>query len=204
MAVKTRTKGIIAIGGALLALAIATIGGFEGRRTTAYQDVVGVWTICDGITAGVKKGDTKSPAECDALLKATIEQTEAALDKCLTVEVPGKTKVAVVSWAYNVGTVAACKSTLVRLANAGRFEEACRQLPRWNKGGKPLRPIRGLTERRASEMAMCLEGLRVDAATQPTHARAAWTWWLWIVAGFAAVAGAAWLFYRLRRPKVAS
>lgn len=203
MAVKTRTKGIIAIGGALLALAIATIGGFEGRRTTAYQDVVGVWTICDGITAGVKKGDTRSPAECDALLKATVERTEAALDKCLTVDVPGKTKVALVSWGYNVGTVAACGSTLVRLANAGRLDEACRQLPRWNKGGRPLREILGLTKRRLAEMAMCLDGLKAGAADQPTQARAGWAWWAWIVAGFAAVGGAAWLWYRLRRPKAA-
>lgn len=201
MATKTRTKGLIALGGVLLALAIATIGGFEGRRTTAYQDVVGVWTICDGITAGVEKGDTKTPAECDALLKATIERTEAALDKCLTVEVPGKTKVALVSWAYNVGTVAACKSTLVRLANAGQLEDACRQLPRWNKGGRPLREILGLTKRRLAEMAMCLDGLKTESAAQPSATRAGWAWWLWLGGGLAAVAGAAWLFYRLRKPK---
>lgn len=198
MASKTRTKGIVALTGALLAIAIATIGGFEGRRTTAYQDVVGVWTICDGITAGVKKGDTRTPAECDALLKATIERTEAALDKCLTVALPGKTKVAIVSWGYNVGTVAACGSTLVRLANAGKFEEACRQLPRWNKGGRPLREILGLTKRRLAEMAMCLDGLKSPAAVEPTAARSGWTWWLWPLAGFACVVAVALAYYRLR------
>lgn len=200
MAVKTRTKGIVALGGALLALAIATIGGFEGRHTTAYQDVVGVWTICDGITAGVKQGETRTPQQCDAALREGIGRYEAELDACLTTPVPGRTKVALLSWAWNVGTGAACKSTLVRLANAGQFENACRQLPRWNRAGGKV--VAGLVKRRAAEMAMCLDGLKADAATQPTHARAGWTWWLWIGAGFAAVGGAAWFWYGLRKPKV--
>lgn len=202
MAIKTRTKGIVAIGGALLALAIATIGGFEGRRTTAYQDVVGVWTICDGLTEGVKKGDKRTPAECDAALEAGIARYERELDRCLTAEVPPRSKVALLSWAWNVGTGAACRSTLVRLANAGQIEDACRQLPRWNRAGGKVVP--GLVKRRAAEMSMCLDGLKAATADEPTHGRAGWTWWLWIIAGLATVAGAAWLFYRLRKPKAAT
>lgn len=39
------TKGAIAGSGALLAMAIGVIGGWEGLELKAYRDIVGVWTI---------------------------------------------------------------------------------------------------------------------------------------------------------------
>ena len=82
---------------------------------------------------------------------------EAGLDRCLTAPVPGKTKVAFLSWTYNVGVGAACGSTLVRLANAGALRGACDQLLRWNRAGGKI--VRGLTNRREAERQLCLEGV---------------------------------------------
>lgn len=152
-----RKRTMIAGSAAAIATATAFVGAWEGLRTTAYRDIVGVWTVCYGETKGVRPGDSHSPAECDAMLAREIVRYEAELDRCLTADVPIGMKIALVSWAYNVGTGAACKSTLVRKANAGDLRGACHELPRWNRAGGQV--IRGLTNRRMSERAMCLEAL---------------------------------------------
>lgn len=160
-AVRKRTIGVLAGGSVALASAVTFIGEWEGLRTAAYRDIVGVWTVCYGETKGVRPGDSYSKAECDAMLAREIVAYEAALDRCLRHQVPAGMKIALVSWTYNVGPGAACRSTLVRKANAGDLEGACNELPRWNKAGGRI--VRGLTNRRMSERAMCLRALD-DAA----------------------------------------
>lgn len=151
-------KGAVAGSTALMALAIGVIGGWEGLELKSYRDIVGVWTICYGETNGVGPGQTSTKAECDTQLARQIGAYEARLDKCLTATVPGKAKVAFVSWAYNVGTGAACSSTLVRKANAGDLVGACNELPKWNRAGGKV--VNGLTRRREAERTLCLEGVR--------------------------------------------
>ncbi len=163
--VKTRRVGAIAGSGVALAAAITFIGGWEGLRTEAYRDVVGVWTVCYGETSGVRAQDRYSEVECDEKLALQITRYEAALDKCLRVQVPLGMKIALVSWTYNVGAGAACSSTLVRKANAGDLAGACDELKRWNKAGG--RVWRGLTRRRFSEMEMCHAALRDAALREP-------------------------------------
>lgn len=152
-----RAKGIVAASAALMTAAIAFVGHWEGRELRAYRDIVGVWTICFGETRGVRPGDVATPAECDAMLAKGLAEFEAGLDQCLTADVPGGMKVALVSWAYNVGTGAACRSTLVRRANAGDLRGACDELLKWNRAGGKV--VRGLTNRRQAEHKMCLEAL---------------------------------------------
>lgn len=152
------SKGLIAGTAAGMAMTVALIGGWEGLSLTAYPDIVGVWTICYGETDGVRKGDKATKAECDSMLAKQIAAYEARLDKCLTATVPMKTKAAFVSWSYNVGTGAACSSTLVKKANAGDLRGACNELPKWNRAGGKV--VRGLTNRREAERQLCLEGVR--------------------------------------------
>lgn len=45
-------------------LAIGVIGGYEGLRTRAYPDMVGVPTVCFGETRGVKLGDVYTVEQC--------------------------------------------------------------------------------------------------------------------------------------------
>lgn len=160
-AIRRRTVGALAGSGIALTTAIGFIGQWEGLRTTAYQDVVGVWTICYGETKGVQRGDRHSKAECDAMLAREIASYEAQLDRCLKHPVPVGMKIALVSWTYNVGAGAACKSTLVRKANAGDLAGACNELRRWNRAGG--RVWTGLTNRRYSEMEMCHQALKESA-----------------------------------------
>lgn len=144
-------------GVAALTATLAFIGSWEGLRLDAYRDVVGVPTICYGETKGVKLGQSRTKAQCDDMLMSRVAEFEVELDKCLTVSVPTDTKIAFVSWAYNVGSTAACKSTLVRKANAGDIAGACNELPRWNKAGG--RTLKGLVNRRSAEQKLCHQGL---------------------------------------------
>jgi lysozyme len=147
-----------------LVIAVPLVGTFEGLRLVAYRDPVGIPTICFGETQGVALGQKKTRAECDALLSSRLQEFDRELAKCLPAlpALPPQTRAALVSWAYNVGSRAACASTLVRKANANDFVGACNELPRWNKitnayGQRIILP--GLTRRRAEERALCLEGL---------------------------------------------
>jgi len=150
-------KGLIAGSVALTALATSFIMPWEGRELRAYYDIVGVLTICDGDTQNVRPGQVATHKECDQRLATHLRQFEAGLDKCLTYPVPGKAKVAFLSWAYNVGVGAACGSTLVRKANAGDIVGACNELPKWNRAGGKV--VRGLSNRRAAERELCLAGV---------------------------------------------
>lgn len=150
-------------GGAVAALAVALVGGFEGVRTTAYRDVVGVPTVCYGETQGVRMGDTYTPAQCKAMLVASLETYASGIERCVTVPLPDERYVSLISFSYNVGIRAACDSSVVRLINAGRTREGCDALRKWNRAGGVVFP--GLTKRREAERALCLVGTegRADA-----------------------------------------
>lgn len=151
--------GISALTGAsVLWAAVEFIGPFEGLRPEAYLDRVAsppVWTVCYGETRGVGPGDRYTPQQCDEMLLAAVAEYHAGLARCLPAlgDQPDARQVALTSWAYNVGVPAACRSSLVRYANAGRWGEACDELLRWNNAGG--RPVQGLTRRRIAERALC-------------------------------------------------
>lgn len=140
---------------AVLALAASVILPFEGRSLVAYLDPVGVPTLCAGITPGVKLGDTATPAECNAREAAAMGAVVKQLGVCIKRPLSDSQWAALTSWAYNVGTGAACASTLVRLVNAGAAPASwCPQLRRWVYAGGQV--YNGLVRRRAAEYALCM------------------------------------------------
>lgn len=147
-------------GSALAAAAVALIGAWEGVRTVAYRDIVGVPTVCFGETRGVKMGDRYTMEECRAMLGDGIVEFEAGMRKCLTRPdaVPEKAYVAFLSVTYNIGQRAFCGSSMARLANAGNYRGACEALTAWNKAGGRVVP--GLVNRRADERRICLSDLK--------------------------------------------
>lgn len=155
-----------AVGAALLASATAYTSSWEGRRYEAYPDSGGVWTICDGKTKDVYKGMRATDADCDRWLREDLLSHEARLLACAPemLKVSDKTYVAINDWAFNVGTGAACSSTLIRKVKAGDIRGACEQLSRWVyvKGvvikGLANRRING-SPGRISERALCLAGV---------------------------------------------
>lgn len=135
------------------AIAVSCVAGFEGLRTVAYRDPVGIPTVCFGETKGVKMGDRYTPEQCKDMLEERLIEFAAGVEKCTRVELPPHRKAAAVSFAYNVGTGAYCSSTFVRRLNAGEGAAACGELMKWTRAKGIELP--GLVRRRKEEMALC-------------------------------------------------
>ena len=140
-------------GAAVIAAIVAFVGPWEGRRYEAYQDIVGVWTICEGHTKNVKAGDVANDAQCDAMTAQDVAEHNAGIRACITRPMPQNVEVAFTSLAFNVGVGAFCGSTALRRYNAGDDDGACDALTLWNKAGGKV--VRGLVNRRAAESALC-------------------------------------------------
>ncbi len=130
---------------------------FEGLRLKSYLDPVNIPTICYGETEGVKMGMVKTKAECDSMLSSKLYVISLSVQREAGVPMSPKMVAALSSWVYNVGETSAYKSTLMRLLKAGKYKEACNQLPRWNMAGG--RVLNGLVYRREQERKLCLEGI---------------------------------------------
>lgn len=152
----------VTAGAAAVVIATATpfIAKWEGLETTAYRDIVGVPTVCYGETRGVKMGDTYTKEQCMDMLKVAVGDYYRKIEPCMTnKDIPVGVQASILELAYNVGTGAACKSTMMKLANQGKYKEACRELDKWVKAGGQT--VRGLQNRRAdSKINLCLKGLQ--------------------------------------------
>lgn len=146
------------VGTGVIAAAIGLVAAWEGRSLVAYVDPVGIPTICEGYTHGVKLGDVATPEQCDALTEKEVRQALAVVDRSVPQPLPDGVRVALVSFVYNVGPGAYGSSTLLRKLRAGDLAGACNQLPLWvYAGGKKLR---GLERRREAERQICLSDLQ--------------------------------------------
>ena len=162
--IATATDSVVAdmLGLAIDQMAVSPFGvdlicGFEGKRLTAYDDGVGVWTIGFGTTVypnGIKvmKGDTCTEAQAKTYMAHDLKKFEATVNKAVTVQLNQNQFDALVSLAYNIGTNAFSKSTLVKKLNANDIRGAADQFDVWvNAGGKRMQ---GLVNRRAREKAL--------------------------------------------------
>lgn len=152
-----RTKFITAASGSALVIAAALIGFYEGNHTNAYNDPIGIPTICYGHTASAKIGQTVSESRCDELLAADLGLAFKSLDSYATVSMPPTRRAALASFIYNVGEGAFQKSTLLKKLNTGDTAGACAELSRWVYADGVV--LTGLVNRRAAERELCEEGL---------------------------------------------
>lgn len=140
-----------------LALALAAVASFEGMRTTAYEDPVGIPTICFGYIKGVQLGDTATPQQCQALLTNQVAKYGQAVMQAVTVPLSRSELAAYTSFTYNVGIKAFQRSTLLQKLNSGNHIGACNELPRWVYAHGLKLP--GLIKRRERERKLCLSEL---------------------------------------------
>ncbi|WP_230384451.1 lysozyme [Pseudomonas putida] len=142
---------------ATLSIATAVVSTFEGLRTAAYLDPIGIPTICYGHTATARLGERRTPEQCKEQLSKdlliAIEDVERRVKVPMTVE----RRAALVSFVYNVGGTNFGSSTLLKKLNAGDPAGACAEMSRWVYAGGVK--LNGLVTRRAEERALCEIGL---------------------------------------------
>ena len=128
---------------------LAAIATFEGTRTAAYLDSVGVPTICTGHTKTVRLGDVRTLGECEVLLKEDTSEAGRAVSRLVKTDLTQEQYDALVSFTFNVGQGALARSTLLKRVNAGECLQAAAEFLRWDKAGGMR--LRGLTIRRKAE-----------------------------------------------------
>lgn len=127
---------------------------FESCRLMPYKDGGGVWTDGWGNTKNVVPGKAISQAKADADLAAHVAVFTAAMNKLIKVHVTQNQFDACVDLMFNIGVTAFSNSTLLKKLNAGDFEGAANEFPRWNKDNGV--EVKGLTRRRLAEKALFL------------------------------------------------
>jgi lysozyme len=128
---------------------------FEGCKLEAYQDSVGVWTIGYGHTRTAAPGMKITQQVAEQLLLKDIQSTCALIDGLVKVSLFPNQWAALISFTFNVGAGNLRKSTLLKLLNEGKSQEASAEFKRWNKAGGI--PLAGLSRRREAESKLFLK-----------------------------------------------
>ncbi len=128
---------------------IALIKEFEGLRLTPYACSSNVLTIGYGHTRTVRPGMRITRNQAEQLLEDDLRIAERAVSRLVKVPLTSNQFSALVSFAFNVGTVNFERSTLLRLLNRGWYEQVPAQLMRWNRSSGEV--LGGLSRRRAAE-----------------------------------------------------
>lgn len=157
MSLRKKTTTVVAA--AVIASATPFIAKWEGLKTEAYRDIVGIPTVCYGETRGVSMADRYTKEECFQMLEKAVGEYYQGLQPFMTnPDIPVSVQASMLELAYNVGISAVGRSTMMRLANQGKYVEACNELGKWVKAGG--RTVKGLENRRAdSKRNLCLRGL---------------------------------------------
>lgn len=147
-----RAKGV-----SFVALAVSLIAGFEGLLHVGIHDKIdppGVNTVCFGHIENVKIGERHTTLECQIMLAEDLPRYDAMVKKCIHVPMPPHRHAAIISFTYNLGGGALCRSTVARELNAGHVQAGCDAMLRYNKANG--RVLQGLKNRRVNERAHCL------------------------------------------------
>ena len=136
------------------------IKDFEGFSSTSYLCPAKIPTIGYGNTfysdgRKVKLGEQISKTDALKLLEVIANRDFAdKIFPSIKVKVTQNQFDAMVSLAYNIGTGAFLKSTLLKKVNAGDFAGASEEFLRWNKANG--KEVLGLTRRREREKQLFL------------------------------------------------
>lgn len=125
-----KSKLVSRAAGVLFASIAAVVGLHEGRSLVAYQDPIGVWTICDGETQGVEPGQRRSEAQCDETLRKGIARHAEALTG-LPEDLPDGVVLGAVDLTYNIGVYGFQSSTVKRALAQKDYKAAQAAVLRW-------------------------------------------------------------------------
>ena len=134
---------------------IALIKKFEGCELEAYKCAAGVLTIGYGHTKGVTEGMQITKAQADEMLVEELATYETYVSDAVDNQLDQCMFDALVSWTYNLGPTNLLSSTMLKVLNAGEYDEVPAQLKRWNKASGKV--LEGLIRRREAE-SLLFEG----------------------------------------------
>lgn len=133
----------------------------EGTSLIAYQDSIGVWTICQGDTQNVHPGMVETPDGCMERMKRTVGASINAVDELIPGEKTVGQYIAYGDFIGNAGKSNFAGSSMRRYALLGKLRESCDAFRLWiYAGGRDCR-IRennclGIVSRREIERRYCL------------------------------------------------
>jgi lysozyme len=143
--------------GGWVAAAVTLIVMWEGFAPVGHHDPIdprGVNTIGYGHIENVQIGDRVTKVQAGVILANDLPRYEKQLERCIHVPMPGYRHASIISFTYNVGGGALCKSSVARYINAGEPDKGCDALLLYVKSAGHVR--QGLKNRRMAERKLCL------------------------------------------------
>jgi GH24 family phage-related lysozyme (muramidase) len=131
------TIGAVTLSAAAL-VAILTSEHYTDRAvipTKNDRPTVGFGSTFRDDGSPVKLGDTIQPVEAVQRSFKHIAKDEAHLKRCVTGKLSQTEYDVLVDFAYQYGTEATCRSSMVRNINAGRYVESCNAYPLYKFSG---------------------------------------------------------------------
>lgn len=122
---------------------------FEGLKTHSYDDGVGNWTIGYGHTRGVHPGQHITSATAENFLSQDMEEAARDVRELVSTEITQGMFDALCSFIFNLGAYNFKRSTLRKLINERRYDEAALEFQKWDMAGHHHLP--GLARRRDAE-----------------------------------------------------
>ena len=134
--------------------AIALVKASEGLRLESYRDSAGVLTVGYGHTDGVHEGMRITEQQAEDFLATDLATAGRWVSALVKVPLTQSQFDALTDFVFNLGQERLKNSTLLRLLNAGRLQEAASQFKFWVMAAGKQEP--GLVKRRAAETALFL------------------------------------------------
>jgi lysozyme len=152
---------VIPLAGSALAIAGSLAHYFEGTRYAAYQDVGGVWTVCDGHTGpDVTPGLVATEAQCEAYRQADLAVANRAVKRLITPPLSPACEGALTDFTLNNGGGTLAKSSIRTKFNAGDYAGGAAAISLYHyAGGRDCRlstsSCTGIVVRRSVERWLC-------------------------------------------------
>jgi lysozyme len=133
----------------------------EGTALVAYQDSIGVWTICQGDTKNVTPGMVETMEGCKSRSDGIIRDALQTADRLVTAEMTYGQWIAYADFIGNAGEGNFRSSSMLKYANQGDLQRSCDAFRKWVFAGgrdcrKPESNCRGIVARRELERSYCL------------------------------------------------
>lgn len=152
------TVAALALSAAAFGAIVTSEGWDDVAKPPLPGDVptFGFGTTTDDKGQPLKGGERITPPKAVIRALSDVQKFEGALKQCVRVALHQYEYDAYIQLAYNIGAGAFCNSTLVKKLNAEQYEEACREILRWDRFNG--QPNAGLHNRRVREYRTCLGG----------------------------------------------